>query len=358
MSYKIAFISDIHFGVRNNSELYLEIIKNFFTKTLIKTLQDYKITDVRILGDLFDCRNNINVRTLNVVLDIFDWYQLNHPEIKFKILLGNHDIYYKNRIDVNSVNVLRNFYNVSIINKVTIENIKNKSIITYPWMISNSNESLHFLNIPDSDKKYDLCLGHFEVKGFEISKGIVDIDNLDIKFFRNYKKVFTGHYHLKNTLENISYLGCPYQLDWGDYGDDKGINIWDLEKEEHIFVKNENSPEFIKIQIDDIQNKNLQLLKRIKGNHIKFVINKKMDDSWIIKARAKIESMEPLTFEVENNIIETTIDDSDLDLSKINDPFNLLMECVNNIGIDKDIDKNELKAYLIDIYSKSLKESD
>jgi DNA repair exonuclease SbcCD nuclease subunit len=359
MGYKIALISDVHFGCRNNSETYLEIIKKLFTDTLVQVLDAKNITDVRILGDLFDCRNNINVRTLNVAMEVFKWFKTNKPNIKFKILLGNHDIYYKNRIDVNSIECLRQIGNVEIIDRVVTETINGKSIISYPWLIPGSNEHSHFISVANGDKEYDLCFGHFEVRGFEISKGVYDTENLEVSLFKKFKRVFTGHYHIRNTIENVTYLGCPFQQTWGDYGDDKGINIWDVDTETHEFVKNESSPEFIKIFIDDLQNKNVALLKKVKGNHVKFMIDKKVDESWIIKARAKLESFEPLTFEVENTIIETQIDDSDIDISKINDPFSLLMECVENIfELEKDIDKTELKRYLMEIYSESLKEGD
>lgn len=358
MGHKIALISDIHFGCRNNSETYLEIIKKLLIETLFNIVKNDKINDVRILGDLFDCRNNINVRTLNVAIEVFKWYKTNLPSVKFKIILGNHDIYYKNRIDVNSIECLGLIGNVEVIDKITFETINNKQVISYPWLIPGSNEHAHFIATANGTKKYDLCLGHFEVRGFEISRGVYDTENLEISLFKNYDKVFTGHYHLRNTLQNVSYLGCPFQQTWGDYGDEKGITIYDIDEDTVEFKINNSSPEFLKIFVDDIQNKNIPLLKKVKGNHVKFMIDKKVEESWIIKARAKLESLEPLTFEVENTIIETQLEDDDIDITKINDPFSLLMECVENMQIDEDIEKTELKKYLMEIYSESLKEGD
>lgn len=358
MGHKIALLSDVHFGCRGNSETYLEIIRKLFTETLVNVIDTQKIDDVRILGDLFDCRNNINVRTMFVALEIFKWFKENRPNVMFKILLGNHDIYYKNRIDVNSIVGLRQFGNIEIIDKVTTEVINGKSIISFPWLVHGSTEYSQFMGIANGDKKYDLCFGHFEVRGFEISKGVYDTENLEIGLFKNFNKVFTGHYHLRNTLENVTYLGCPFQQTWSDYGDSKGISIWDVDTNEHTFIKNDKSPEFVKIYVDDIQNKNLTVLKKIKGNHIKFMIDKKVDESWLIKARAKLESLEPFTFEVENTIIETQLEDSSIDISKVNDPFSLLMECVETLDLEDGIDKVELKRYLMEIYTESLKEGD
>jgi hypothetical protein len=253
---------------------------------------------------------------------------------------------------------LKQIGNIEIIDKVITEEINGKQIISFPWLINGSNEYAQFMAIANGDKKYDLCFGHFEVRGFEITKGVYDSENLEIGLFKNYKKVFTGHYHLKNTIDNVTYLGCPFQQTWSDYGDEKGINIWDVDEEEHQFIKNDKSPEFVKIYIDDIQNKNLTVLKKIKGNHIKFMIDKKVEESWLIKARAKLESLEPFTFEVENTIIESQIDDSSIDITKVNDPFSLLMEAVESMEVEEGIDKIELKRYLMEIYTESLKEGD
>ena len=272
--------------------------------------------------------------------------------------MGNHDIYYKKRIDVNSIEFLRQIGNIEIIDKITNETLEGKSIISYPWLVPGSNEHAHFISLANGTQKYDYCFGHFEVRGFEISKGIYDTENLEVSLFKNINKVFTGHYHIRNSIDNVSYLGCPFQQTWGDYADDKGITILDINEGTTEFIRNNHSPEFIKIFVKDIQDKNLVKLKRIKGNHIKFMIDEKVDESWIIKARAKLESLEPLTFEVENTIIDTPLDESDIDITKISDPFSLLMEWVENNEIEEDIDKTELKRYLMDIYSESLKEGD
>jgi DNA repair exonuclease SbcCD nuclease subunit len=355
MSHKIALISDIHFGCRNNSEQYLEMIRSFFINTLNKVLIDRKITDVRILGDLFDCRNNINVRTLNVVLEVFEWFEINNPNIVFTIFPGNHDVYYKNKNDVNSMKVLKNHKNIVLHEKIHIETLHGKRVISVPWLVDDTEDEMKFKKICESEtEKFDLCLGHFEIQGFEINKGQFDEFGKSQGIFKNFSRVFSGHYHIRNTLGRISYLGCPYQLTWGDYEDKKGIHIYDLDTNTTEFIENVDSPIHVKITIDDILKKNLPVLKKIKGNYVKLIIDKKVSDTFLVQAQSKIESLSPLKFDIENTVIEVIEEKNGIDISKTNDPISFLIEYVDNIEIEEGIEKNDLKKYLSEIYQSSL----
>lgn len=355
MGHKILMISDIHFGVKNNSERYLEIIKDFFLKTLAKAIDTRNITDVRILGDLFDCRNHINVRTFNTVLEIFRWYESNQKNVHFKILLGNHDIYYKNRIDVNSLEILRGFKNVTIIDDIVKETINGKKIITFPWLVEESKTLHDFNAICAGDEKFDLCLGHFEIKGFEISKGQFDDFGLEKGKFKNFKRVFTGHYHLRNTMNQISYLGCPYQITWGDYGDSKGIHIYDIDEGKTEFIENTDSPTFIKITIQDVLDDST-LLERVKGNSIKIVIDKKYDEVDIVKSMTKIEGLAPIKLDVENEFIEEVDENDDLDIT-MTDTLSFLSEYVKNIKLEDNIEEKKLLSFLTELHQAATSEN-
>jgi DNA repair exonuclease SbcCD nuclease subunit len=353
---KIALISDIHFGCRNNSEQYLEMIRKFFTETLYKVLIDKKITDVRILGDLFDCRNNINVRTLNVVLETFEWYEKTAPDIVFTIFPGNHDVYYRNKNDVSSMKALAKHSNIVLHSRIHSEILGDKKVLSVPWLVDDAEDTMKFAKICDGDEHYDLLLGHFEIRGFEINKGQFDETGKDEGTFKNFTRVFSGHYHIRNTINQISYLGCPYELTWGDYDDAKGIHIYDLDTGITEFIQNNDSPKHIKVSINDIKTSNKDILKKIRGNYVKLIVNEKVDDTWLVKAQAKIEGMETLRLDIENTVIDELDTKEGMTLTNSDNPLSFLYEYVENIELsDKpEIDKNELKKYLSDIYGASL----
>jgi DNA repair exonuclease SbcCD nuclease subunit len=368
MSYKIGFISDIHYGCKNNSEKYISIIDDFFYKTLYKVIKDNKITDMRILGDLFDNRNAINVRTLNSVLAMFRWYQKELPQLKWTIIVGNHDQYYHNRIDVNSIEALREFVNITIIDKVTEQTINNKKVIMFPWISSESEAEIKFKQVTSGTTKYDLCLGHFEIQGFEMQRGYPAEHGVEQGTFKNFNRVFTGHFHIRNTSKDgkISYLGCPYQLTWGDYGDEKGIHIYDVDTNETTFIPNNDSPKFIKISVEDFVNKDVAKIKLAKGNFVKLVVEKKVQESTLIKLIQKVESLSPIKLEVDNQVLDDIAETEEAkkmleqyqhSVGKATDPVNFMNEYVSNVLVeDPSIDKNNIKAILGELYQLSVKD--
>lgn len=354
-------ISDIHFGVRNNSETYLDIMEQFFLETLPSVLKEHKIKDLRILGDVVEYRNTVNIRTLNTVLNIFRWYSVELPNVKIKILTGNHDIYYHNRLDISFLETLREFNNVQIIDKVTEETINGKKVITYPWLIEGSEADIKFKSVQKSNEKYDLCLGHFEINGFEMQRGVECSEGVERGSFKNYNRVFTGHFHIRNTSNDgkITYLGCPYQMDWGDYGNEKGIHIYDLETNETTFVPNDKSPKFVKITIDDIQEKNKDKIQQVRGNFARLVINKKVKDAALIKLQAKLEAMGPIKFDVDNQYVEEFEGIvENVELENINDPLSFMCEYVEAFEFDEEeeLDKSEINEYMKELYAAALKD--
>lgn len=360
--YKIAMVSDIHFGCRNNSEKYLNIMKDFFLDTLSKVLEEKNINDLRILGDVFDNRNNVNIRTMNVVLYVFRELTKKHKDLQIKIILGNHDVYYHNRIDINSIECLREIKNIEIIDKVTQETINNKTILMVPWLVKDSETYTDFIRYTGSKKKIDVCLGHFEIKDFEMIRGIKDETGFEHGIFENFKRVFSGHYHLRNTIGKISYLGCPYQLTWGDYGDTKGIHIYDVDSEKTEFIPNNDSPCFVKINMEDIINQNKKKISMVKGNFVKLIIEKKYKEAFVVKVINKMENLEPIRLDIQNDFVEDfNIDESKCEEFKdISDPLTLLVKYIDEVNTENEdnVDKSELKTYIRELYQLALKDSD
>ena len=61
---KVLVITDQHFGVRNDSLIYIEYYKKFYQNVVIPFIKKYKINHVLCLGDTFDRRKSINFNSL------------------------------------------------------------------------------------------------------------------------------------------------------------------------------------------------------------------------------------------------------------------------------------------------------
>ena len=99
---KIALISDTHFGVRGDSQLFHTNNKNFLDNVFFPYLEKHNIDKFIHLGDLVDRRKYINFQTANRLREDF-LEPLYNKNIETYIIAGNHDTYYKNTNDINAL---------------------------------------------------------------------------------------------------------------------------------------------------------------------------------------------------------------------------------------------------------------
>ena len=112
---KVAIITDQHFGARNDSIHFLDYYEKFYTGTFFPVLDSESIDTVLILGDTFDRRKYINFYTFKRSREMF-FDELARRNIKVFMLAGNHDTYFKNTNEVNSVRLLlQEYINIQVI---------------------------------------------------------------------------------------------------------------------------------------------------------------------------------------------------------------------------------------------------
>jgi DNA repair exonuclease SbcCD nuclease subunit len=242
---QIALITDLHFGEKQNSHRFLQYQKKYYETQFFPFLHENSVKNVIILGDTFDNRRNIDISILKEVQDFFFQY-FEDNEINVYIIVGNHDIYYKSTNNVSSIELFTKSYKfIHVISKPT----KLHNIDLIPW-ISPSNQEEIFNFIQDSDS--NICMGHFEINGFDMYKGwVANTDHgLDKDILSRYTIVFSGHYHQPSLKSNICYVGAPYQMRWNDYGCERGFRLLDTDSPaDSIYIKNKVDL-FIKIYYD------------------------------------------------------------------------------------------------------------
>ena len=74
--------------------------------------------------------------------------------------------------------------------------------------------------------------------GLRAHPGHMMENGMDHSIFRKFKKVFSGHYHMKSNRDNVYYLGNPYQLYWNDYGCKRGFHVFDTDTLKTTFYRN------------------------------------------------------------------------------------------------------------------------
>ena len=93
-------------------------------------------------------------------------------------------------------------------------------------------------------------MGHFEIAGFAMYRGMESHEGLSKDLFKQFDMVFSGHYHHRSNDGHIYYLGNPYELTWQDFNDPRGFHLFDLQTRELEFIGNPYTM-FERVEYDD-----------------------------------------------------------------------------------------------------------
>ena len=167
---KVLLITDQHFGVRNDNLHFLEHYRKFYGELVIPFLKASKIDTILCLGDTFDRRKYVNFNSLDQAKEM--WFDpIRDLGCHMTMLIGNHDIYYKNTLRINAPSELLGEYdNIDIIDQPTTRNVGGTDILFLPW-ICDENYDRTLRSVTESSAP--VCMGHLELNGIEAHPGHV-----------------------------------------------------------------------------------------------------------------------------------------------------------------------------------------
>lgn len=337
----VGMFSDIHIGImQDNPMWHSEILK--IAEWIKEEYQKLGINDIIIPGDIFHNRSEISVNTISVANSFFKILK----DFKIYISTGNHDCYYKDSSEINSISIFEGWNNITIIDKEpVILKYKNKEISLIPW-------ATDLEKIPNTD----ICFGHFEIQSFYMNTFKVCEHGLESKnILKKSPFVISGHFHNKDDrkyeLGRILYLGSPYQQNFGDCEQIRGIYTLNLETEEIVFIENTISPKHIKIALSDFKKPDISstLKKVVPNNIISFIIDDDISIEKIDLLSSAIKKLNPVMFRIDYTYeeIKNVENSKNVEYSLI-DIEETIEDFVNSIDIEH---KNEVISYISEIYN-------
>lgn len=354
---KICFITDTHHGIRSDSHVFLNNQEKFYKNIFFPELKKRGITEIIHLGDYFDRRKFINYHTLWKSNKFFI-EGIEENGLTMHLILGNHDVAYKNTNKINSPDLLlRGYKSVNIIDEPTVLEYPGSKILNIPW-INNSNHKEYLQAMKYSDASI-LC-GHFEIAGFEMNKGAINEHGMKMNVFNKFDHVFSGHFHHKSTKKNITYLGSCFEFTWSDYNDSRGFHIFDTETHELEYIENPYKM-FFKLIYDDSDKKNLPSNTKnydsITNAFVKIVIKNMEDPYHFDMYLDNIYSHSPHDVQVIDVRDEELGNMTDEEIQeKAKDTEQLINEYVDSIDDIQKKERRELKKLMINLYKQSLSE--
>src|ERR1700756_1886741 len=98
---KVALLGDTHFGAFDGRPIYHAFMEHVYRDWMFPLLRELGITQVVQFGDLFDKRKGVDSFSATESKRYF-FHPLNRLGIILKALIGNHDAFFTNTIEVNS----------------------------------------------------------------------------------------------------------------------------------------------------------------------------------------------------------------------------------------------------------------
>lgn len=345
---KVAIITDMHFGARNDSIAFLDFYQKFYDNTFFPTIDDNGINTVLILGDTFDRRKYVNFYALDRAKKMF-FDKLEERGITVHMLAGNHDTYFKNTNEVNSPDLLLQEYsNIIVIDEPETIVVDGVQICMMPWICpENYQQSLDMMQ----NTKADICMGHFEIAGFAMYRGMESHDGLDKALFEKFDLVFSGHYHHRSSDKHIHYLGNPYELTWQDYNDPRGFHLFDTNTRGLQFIPNPYRM-FERIEYNDKDSEPIDLDSLdLKDMFVKLIVINKTDYYKFDKFIAKLYNKGCADIKIVEDMSEFNEGEIGEEIS-LEDTVSVLTHYIDSITTD--VDKEQIKTFMQGLYTEAV----
>lgn len=328
---KYAITADFHIDNNRNLPYVLNTCD-----WMIKVLVEKHIEYLFILGDFVNSRFKIDVLALNKTIEILNAFQ--HPGIKVFLLLGNHERYFK-ATDFSVTSIQPFEKHCIVLNKVRVLSGENFNFYCVPNVETDEEFNKIIKELPITNpKQFNILYAHTDIKSAKtndlyniISKKGINADSLS-----HFDRVFLGHFHARQQIGNITYVGSPVQLSHGEELSEKGLTIWNAEDNSVEFIPNPNYEVYKTITSVD---------EDVKGKFIRYHANQFLDAPEAKKIKEELIAKGATDVKIEIKCKEfTEIKQSELEGFDMKEIINKYIE-LNS----KDLDKEKLYNTCVEI---------
>lgn len=221
---RAAVFSDIHFGLKSNSTQHNQDCLNF-VEWFIENAKSKKCETCMFLGDWNHHRSSINMHTMQFGLIALEKLSAAFETVYF--IPGNHDLYYREKRDIHSIEWAKHLPNVVITNNF----FEKGNCVFAPWLVGGDHVKLKKMS-----GKY--LFSHLELPKFWMNAMVQMPDHGEINetALTGFETVFSGHFHKRQTRKNIWYIGNAFPHNYADAGDDqRGMMVLEWDKKPKFY---------------------------------------------------------------------------------------------------------------------------
>ena len=136
------------------------------------------------------------------------------------MIMGNHDLYYREKREINSIPMATEYPNIRIVNDTMLVE---DDVAFIPWLVDDEWKKV-------KEVKCKFMFGHFELPQFYMNALVQmpDHGGLKAEDLKGPEKVFSGHFHKRQERGNVIYPGNCFPHNFSDaWDDDRGCMFLD-----------------------------------------------------------------------------------------------------------------------------------
>lgn len=251
MFNKAAVFTDIHHGLKGNSSVHNKDCEDF-VDWFIDTAKKHNCETGIFCGDWNHNRNSINITTLDSGLRNLE--KLGSAFENFYMFAGNHDLYYRDKRDVKSTEFAKHIKGITVVDNIFTQD----DVTLVPWLVGDEWKKM-------SKIKSKYIFGHFEIPSFFMNARVKmpDGGELQSEHFVNQKYVFSGHFHARQLVNNIHYIGNAFPHNYADSWDDKrGMMVLDRANEaEPLYIDWPDCPKYRTLKLSQLIDQKDKIMK-------------------------------------------------------------------------------------------------
>lgn len=269
----VACFGDFHLGNKMNSRVFLDDCERYIDWFIAEARARNAETCI-FLGDWSHHRASVNVATLNVSVKLLKRLNDNFERVYF--ITGNHDLYYRDKRDLNSVEYARDFGNVHIVDETFVAG----QVAIVPWLVQDEWKHIQKLKV-----KY--LFGHLELASFYMNANVImpDHGGLNSEHLTGPDYVFSGHFHKRQYKNNIHYIGNAFPHNYADAGDDDRGAMFLTWGGEPQYVNWPDCPKYKVLSLSDLLDKHQELLDSYTYARVKLDIGISYEEANFIKEK-------------------------------------------------------------------------
>lgn len=334
---KAALFTDIHWGRANNSEVQNKDCLSYILWCCQQVRDDPDIDCVMFLGDWHQHRSAINGLTLKYSYK--GAKLLNKLGLPIYMIIGNHDLYNRNNRDVNTTHQFESLTNITMVYDEPVILEANNTVL-FPYLFG---EEYH--TVLPKYSHFDVIMGHFEFQGFvTVGDNKVLEHGADHTIFDKPKRIFSGHFHKRQSKDNVFYIGNAFPMDFGDANDsERGMATYEFATDTLEYINWPDCPMYIKCKLSDLLDNPTAILSinaRVRclvDIPLSFEESNVIKEKFIKKFKLRELSLEDTT-EL-NDILEDT--EFTMDGMELESTDNIIKEMLRQLKSEK-IDSNKL----------------